>query len=270
MYKLTLRIDGDISLEAFREAIANFFRLLREVDEVVSGTRSVRWILADWRKGSPTVMTWVGEPRLMPKKKVPSRDYSPAVGEAVISGVEKLERGEGRPPEFSDDALEAMKHLVQLKVRRRGITGLSISGQNADRTKPSKALALTERVAASVDEIMGPKHTAIGSVEGILQVISSRGALHFAIYDRVWGGRVKCEIPEQLKSRALAVFDQRVLVHGIVSTDAAGHPRHVKVQDIEELPGRERLPQSLKGIDPDYTAGMDVAEYVKKRWAGDA
>ena len=32
----------------------------------------------------------------------------------------------------------------------------------------------------------------------------------------------------------------------------------------------EALPQSLRGIDPDYTAGLDVSTYVKKRWAGDA
>ena len=30
----------------------------------------------------------------------------------------------------------------------------------------------------------------------------------------------------------------------------------------------EELPQSLAGIDPDITDGMDVVEYLKKRWQG--
>lgn len=271
MYRLTLRIDGDISIEAFRQAIGSFTQLLHEVDEAISGQgqRSVRWKLADLRRGSPAILTWVGEPRRRKAEKGPVRDLSPLVGEAVISGMERLEKGEGRPAGFTDDALDATKRLAHVKMRP-GITGLAISGENADRNKRPKAFAFTERVAATVNEIMGPKYTAVGSVEGTLQAINSHGTLYFAIYDSVWGGRVKCDIPDALKPKALSAFDQRVLVHGVVSTDATGHPRHVKVDDIVSLPTRQELPQSLRGIDPDYTGGLGVGAYVKKRWTGDA
>jgi len=231
----------------------------------------VRWKLADLRRGSPAILTWAGEPRRRRTRKDQALPYdlSPIIGEAVISGMEKLERGEGRPREFSDDALDATARLAYLR-RPRGITSVAIMGENSERTKERKTLALTERVAAAVNDIIGPKHSAIGSVEGTLQAIHSHGELYFAIYDSVWGSRVKCDIPQELKPKALAAFDQRVIVRGIVSTDAAGHPRHVKVQEIQELPKRDQLPQSLRGIDADYTAGLDVSTYVKKRWAGDA
>ncbi len=217
-------------------------------------------------------MTWVGEPRRRARqtkrRAKPIADHAPAVGEAVLSGIEQLEGNKGRPPTFSDEALEATKRLAHLRVRS-GITGLSLVGSNADPKKEKKALALTERAAATVDDIIGPKYTAPGTVEGTLQAIHSRGELYFAIYDSIWGGRVKCDIPEALKRKALDAFDQRVLVRGIVSTDASGHPRQVKVEHIEALPDRDQLPQSIRGLDPDYTAGLDVADYVTKRWAGD-
>lgn len=267
MYKLSLRIDGNISIEAFQEAIVNFVRVLHEVDEAISGRRSVRWKLAELRRGSPAVLTWVGEPRSLSRAKEKARDFSPVIGETAISGMEKLERGEGRPDAFSDDALDATKRLAHLTVRT-GITSIAIAGETADRRKRPKTLDLTERAAASVNDLIGPKYTSMGSVEGTLQGINSHGTLYFAVYDSIWGGRVKCDIPPDLKPKALTSFDKRVLVRGIVSTDAAGHPRHIKVEDIEEFPGREELPQSLRGIDPDYTDGLTVEEYLKKRWAG--
>lgn len=271
MYKLTLRIDGDISIEAFRQAIDNFMLLLHEVDEAISGPgqRSVRWRLADLRHGSPAVLMWVGEPRRRrTKKKEPIRDLSPMIGEAVISGVEKLERGEGRPPAFTDDALDAIKRLAHLKMRR-GITGIAISGENTDRKKRLKMLDVTERVAATVNEIIGPKYTAPGSVEGMLQAINSHGTLYFAIYDSIWGGRVQCDMPSELKPEAIRLFDQRVLVKGQVATDASGHPRRVKAESIEPLPERITLPQSLRGLDRDYTEGLSSSEYLKRQWTAE-
>jgi hypothetical protein len=269
MYKLSLSIDGDISIEAFGEAIESFMRLLHEVDTAVSGGRSVRWKLADLRRASPAVLTWIGEPRRADKRELPLGDLTAVVGERILSGVDTLERGAGRPPDFSDDALDASKRLAHLRARGR-ITRLVISAENSDRAIGRRGLEVTERVAATVDEIIGPKYTATGSVEGKLQTISSHGRLFFNVYDSIWGGRVRCEFPEALTPQALNAFDRRVLVTGIVSTDAAGHPRVVKVEAIRELPERAELPQSLKGIDPDYTGGRDVSEYTKKRWTGDA
>lgn len=272
MYRLSLKIDGDISIEAFREALVNFIQVLHEVDEAVSGTRSTRWKLADMHRSSPAVLTWVGEPRPTPKAKSKPRDLAPKVAEAMIAGIEKLERGDGRPLAFTDDALDATKRLAHLRMRH-GITSIGISGEVVDRKskrpKSIKTLDLTERTAASVNDLIGPKYTSQGSVEGMLQAVNSRGTLYFVVYDSIWNSRVKCDIPEHLKAKALAAFDKRVLVRGLVSTDSSGHPRLVKAEDIDEFPTRDELPQSLRGLDPDYTDGLAVDEYLKKRWAGD-
>lgn len=128
-------------------------------------------------------------------------------------------------------------------------------------------LEITERVAASVNEIIAPRYTAPGAVEGMLQAMSSRGILHFVIYDSIFGARVRCDIPDALKPAALAAFDERVLVTGIVARDAEGHPRHIKARHIETI-RPEGLPQSIRGLDPDFTAGLSTAEYLKRGWSG--
>lgn len=270
MYRLSLRIEGDITIEAFRDALANFLHLLREVEDSVTGERSVRWTLEELRHGSPAVMTWKGTPKPQRKKKaqVPRPDYAPVVGMALISGVRKLERGEGRPEAFTDDALDASLNLARVKMRR-GISALSLIGENGadkEREEPN-VLEVTERVAASVNEIIAPRYTAPGAVEGMLQAISSRGLLHFVIYDSIFGARVQCDIPDTLKPLALSAFDERVLVTGAVSRDAEGHPRHIKAQNIEPI-RPEGLPQSLRGLDPDFTGGLTTTEYLKRGWSG--
>ena len=270
MYKLTLRIEGDITIEAFRDAVSNFLGLLREVENSVSGSREIRWKLAGLQHGSPALLTWEGTPRERKRRKKaePPEDFAPAVAAALLSGVERLERGQGRPADFTDDALDASLQLARVKMRR-GITGISLIGENGQRGHEPRVLDVTERVAASVNEIIGPKYSMPGSVEGILQAINSHGTLYFTIYESVWGSRVRCDIPTNLKAIALAAFDERVIVTGIVARDAAGHPRHVKAETIERI-DLPPLPESIRGLDPDFTGGMDSGEYLKRGWSGDA
>lgn len=272
MYRMSLRIEGDIAIEAFRDALANFLNLLREIEDSVTGERSVRWTLEELRHGSPAIMTWAGTPRPQRKKRrvqVITPDYAPVVGKVLLSGVRKLERGEGRPESFTDEALDATLNLARVTMRR-GINALALIGEGVSTTgapEEPNVLEVTERVAASVREIVAPRYTAPGAVEGTLQGINSRGLLYFVIYDSIYGARVRCDIPDTLKPRALAAFDERVLVTGMVARDADGHPRHIKAHDIEPI-RPEGLPTSIRGLDPDFTGGLSTTEYLKRGWSG--
>lgn len=269
MYRLSLKIDGDITIEAFKEAIASFLSLLREVEQSVAGERAVRWTLEDIRRTSPALMTWKGTPRPIGRKRTatrPSRDYAPLIGTTLLSGVRKLERGEGRPELFTDDALDASANLARVKMRR-GITALSLIGEDGEKDKGPSVSDVTERVAASVKEIIGPKYSAPGAVEGRLQAINSHGLLYFVIYDAIFGSRVRCDIPPRLKPEALTAFDERVLVTGTVARDADGRPRHITAEKIEVL-SSANLPQSIRGIDPDFTGDMESSQYAKRWWSG--
>lgn len=269
MYQLSLIVDGDLTLEGFCDAVSNFIEMLHEVDSSVSGRRSIRWRLVGLRHGSPAQVICAAEPK-RPRRHAEVLDAAPVVWESVITGVQRLEEGaRERPRWFSDAALEAASRLARLRSRR-GIHSVAITGERTDREKVARRQEITERAAATVEDLIGPKYTAPGSVEGRLQGVNSRGVWTFTIYEHLWGGRVVCILPETLRHKALELFDQRVMVTGTVSTDASGHPRHVKVATLESVPEAAALPQTLRGIDPDYTSGIESSAYVKKRWAGDA
>jgi hypothetical protein len=59
MYRLSLIVDGDTTIETFRAAVSRFFAMLHEVDESVCGGRFVRWRLESFHHGSPPVVTCV-------------------------------------------------------------------------------------------------------------------------------------------------------------------------------------------------------------------
>jgi hypothetical protein len=265
MHKVGITIDGEhISMDTFMSAVTNFLSVLREVDQAVSRKPAVRWRLAELHYGSPATVACIGEPR---SKKV-RRESVTIVVDTVLTGLSKLEtdRTAGRPAGFTDDALEAAKRLVEVRGKG-GINTLIFTSTDTDHIEGLKKLELTQRAAATVDDLVAGKFRAIGSVEGTLQLLSTHTTPYFAIYDDVWGGRVRCEFPDKLKSLALNAFDQRVVVRGTVTSDVAGRPRHVKVDDLVVLPAREQLPQSLRGADRDFTGPLDAGEYIRRRWA---
>lgn len=269
MYRLSLRIDGEITIEAFNEAVASFQRLLREVERSVAGERAIKWTLREMQRSSPALMTWEGTTRPRRRKRNetprPTPDYAPMVAAAVLSGVGKLERGEGRPDSFTDDALDASSDLSRVQARR-AITTLALIGENGNREQGPSVLNVTARVAAAVKDIIGPKYSAPGAVEGVLQAINAHGLLYFVIYDSVYGSRVRCDIPDRLKRAALDAFEKRVLVGGMVARDSEGHPRHVSVDSIRSLDA-EALPDDLPA-DPDFTDGLEIGEFLRRRWSG--
>ena len=263
MHKVSITIDGEhISMEAFMAAVTNFLAVLREVDKGLSPTPAVRWRLAELRYGSPALVACLGEPR---SKKV-RRESVAAVVDTVVTGLHNLEANRGgRPAGFTDDALEATKRLVEVRGKG-GISTLVIVSADEDHTEAARRLELTQRAAATVDDLIAGRYRAIGSVEGTLQLISSHVTPYFAIYDDIWGARVRCDFPEAMKQTALETFDRRVVVRGIVTSDASGRPRHVKVEELAPLPPRDALPQSLRGADRGFTGSLDSAEYLRKRW----
>jgi hypothetical protein len=264
MQKVGITIDGDhITMEAFMAAVGNFLAVLRGVDQGLLQKPAVRWRLGELHYGSPATVVCIAEPR---SRKV-RRDSVTMVVNAVVTGLGNLEANRsGRPVGFTDDALEAAKRLVEARGRG-GISTLVVTSSETDHIASAQRLVLTQRAAAAVDDLIAGKYRSIGSVEGRLQVLSTHTTPYFAVYDDVWGARVRCEFPDSLKSAALNAFDQRVVVRGVVLSDVGGRPRHVKVEDLTPLPSRDDLPQSLRGADREFTGRLDAAEYIRRRWA---
>lgn len=261
MFKLSISLVGeDLTLRVFSDAVSTFLDLLHEVDRTVSHRPEVTWRVAELRYDSPATVSVIGIP------KTKAVDPTPIIGRAILAGFERLETGEGRPIHFSDEALDAAKRLGGLRGRG-GVRRISLAG--GDPLHPDaerKALEITQRVAAAVDDLIGEKFESIGSVEGRLETISAHGTLSLTVYESLTGRAVKCDLAQNLKPQALAAFEKRVLVRGTVIRDSSGRARRIRAERLEVFPDEKSMPESVIGIDKDFTEGMDTAEFLDKRW----
>lgn len=231
---ITLTLQGDkIPADKLRKSIASFYGFLDEVAAEVSGVKKpIKWIVTV-RKGSAI---FANSPQLM-------ENINPAVTAKVYSmieqGVKILEKKAVRPAAFSDKALEHLQDLASIPYGKgNGLEKISI-------TVESKRHLLTPYVVANVDSILGVYSKAIGSIEGKLQKVSSRGGYDFIIYDSLTDKPIKCDITEDSLEEALSAFNKRVSVFGTISLDKSGSPKHIRVDEIYIL-AKEKIPSALE------------------------
>ena len=259
MYEFRISITGDrIEMTAIKDALAELLRLLKAVEERVALGKGVRWQLATLSYSSPVVIGCIGVPR---NRKRNAPDYSELIGRTALAGIRDLERGV-RPPDFSDEALEVSRRLASLRGRR-GVRDVLLMDENGATPTP---LSLTPRTLAAVEDFIGVKSESFGSVDGRLEVVSAHGGITCSIYESLTGKAVRCEVPEELRRKVLDAFEGRVIATGIVRRDASGQPRVLALHDLTRVESGTEEFVSLAGIAPDFTDGVDSAEYIKGRW----
>jgi len=180
-----------------------------------------------------------------------------AVAQTFVEGMEIIDRSAERPPFFSDYALDKAKHLSAM-INRPDVARITIG---TGRTE----VHISQHVAANVDTLIGVRYEEIGAVEGRIEAINIHNRSQFSVYDFVTGRGVQCSFPDTLLDEVKAILGHRAIVHGTVRTDAQGQPVSVRVERIERMRSREELPviSDLRGIDPDFTGGIDAAEYIR-------
>lgn len=261
-YEFRISLTGDrIEVATLKDALVDLLKLLKSVEKKVAAEDRVRWSISTLSYASPMVIGCVGEPR---SRKRHAPDCSPEVGAAVLAGLQDLEAG-NRPTTFTDDALEAARSLAALRDQR-GVSEVLIMagpGRNGDRSP----VRVTPRTLAAVDDFIGVRAEGAGSVEGHLEVISAHGGVTCNVYELLTGKPVRCHVPDHLKQKVLAAFEQRVIAHGIVKRDSGGQARQLVLRDIEPVPEPQHPFESLAGIyKDDFPEGTDSAEYIKARW----
>ncbi len=255
MFEFSISLSGDhIDAKTFLDAVTNAVKLLRAVE----GGSAIRWRLGTLRYSSPATIGFVGEPKRRDSQYRP--EY---VGQTLIAGLESLE-GNQSPKGFPEEALELAKKLSGLKGQG-GVSNVVLTARNGDvalRTVP-----LTQRTAATVEDIIGTKYESLGSIEGRLEVVSSHGGIFRCnVYERTLLKAVRCDVPERLRREVLELFDREVIASGTVSRDGAGIARHIALESIRPIEREPQLPQSLAGLAPDFTEGTESVDYIKNRW----
>ena len=266
---ISLRLEGDdLSAQVFHQKIGKFLDLLHAVDRNVTEeldqppptATSIRWVVESVRSESPITLTLRAEPIV--------DNVLPVVGERIVrtvtSGLAELESTtpvRELPHYFDFTVLEELRDLV--RPVHDGLTGVVVS-------TPEQSIPLTPQTTANMDRFLRPVFEHIGSVEGMLQMVSVAGGTpRFSIRDRISGRAIRCTVPRERLPEILRVFDRRVIVFGRVRTNEQGDVLSVQVEDVEAFPHEADLPtiEHVAGAF-DLTGGKSISEHLD--WLRDA
>lgn len=241
--------DEYVSLAAFLDAASDVKDMLRALGPAVSQTEGngLEWGITNLYKGSVNIeIACVTNPIV-----------GAAVVQTFVDGMEMIQQAAQRPPLFDDYVLDKAKHLSTI-INRDGIARIALgSGQ--------QEIHVSQHIAANVDTLIGVRYEDVGAVEGRLEGINVHDRYLFTVYDSVSGRGIRCSFSDELLDEVVAALRHRVTVHGMVRTDAQGEPISVRVERIERMRLRTELPAitELRGIDPDFSGGVDGAEYIR-------
>lgn len=231
-YRLSLSLDGPaVAWDVFVRAARSWNVLLRSVDrEVASGGQpNVTWEIESITKASPLSIELIAGPA---RAEVEPETVMRTV-KALADGLKTIQSGARRPAYFSDRALESAKELAEL--HDKNLTFIKVRNGRA-------TIDVTKRLSVNVDELIGPKTSSQGTVEGTLEVISIHGQHRFSIYEPLTGHSVACHFrPDQLEE-VKGAFGRRVAVRGEIFSSASGKRLSVRVENFEAFPSEDDLP----------------------------
>lgn len=235
--QLKLEIDGPkITADKFARGVNAFVHLIGDVaDNVADKRNALRWIVSV-EPGSILI-------KVIPESDKAPSDIIPSTIKAIGDGIDVIENRAERPRYFSDNALKNVQELASiLDGTNQGLESVKIWMNG----KPN---SLSNKSIANIKALLETYTTAIGSVEGKLEMITERGGLLFNVYDFLTDTPVKCSFKEELIPQITSAFGKRVSVYGVIKYRRGGIPISIQVENFRVL-GRDKLPtfEDVRGI----------------------
>lgn len=251
--KITVVLESKtelLALATFRVALDQLTTILNEIERTMSDSphRRLKWGISQLSLNSPAT---IGLENL----EIKENDLANRTSRVFIEGLKSLMAQRKRPEYFNNIALENARALA--KLTNDGLTNIRLLSDT-----PDLFTEIKEQVAVNVTGIL-ESFDYIGSIQGTLEVLSAREGqpIYFRIRDVVTQHNVKCYIPEQIIEEALNAFRKRVIVYGIIKSDAEGDPTSVRVEQIEVMPDQKDLPQAQDVIDSLKNQLLSLARY---------
>jgi len=232
---IKLKLDSPkISSKKFIQGIEAFFGILEGITNDLYGSKkAIPWSVRV--KPGCAEIEAVPEPTDDPKVK-PS-----VVNETLRRGLRVVEDKPERPEHFADETLEKIRNLAKLSDPK-GLRVSIMSGGEQQEISPT--------TGANINEILRWKHSAIGTIEGQLQILAKRKGYEIEIRDEVSGRLVHCFIPKEMLEDAKEAFDRRVAVTGKIRYRGDGIPLSIEVTKLFRFPLNRELPHhnDVRGI----------------------
>lgn len=255
--RLGFSLSGEaVAVKSFIAVATKLTDLLRELETSVTGRDDLEWHIADLRMGSTNFA-------IAPVTQSPeSADSASKIIDAVVKGIAIVENSPQRPPHFTDQALRDVKDLT--RAANGATNRLSIFGGGAEPLR----VTVSQRLVAHVDELIGTKSVALGSLEGRLEALTVHGSIAFSIYDSITNRRISCGCSRETLNAVIKYFDKRVSVSGEIRFNARGEATSMRVDDVRPL-GTGPLPQpeDIIGLFADHKIDTDEwSKFVREKW----
>ena len=262
--KLTFNVDArdkeqGVPFDAFVDMARHVATMLAGLDMAATGEPSLRWVIRELTIGSANV-------GLEAVPINPLLDRSAVVVSQFASGMAVVRDHHQRPEWFADDVWDGVKGVIQ--VLHDGIERVTFGGPDTA-VVLTDAIHLPEEIDMEFDAQAGAgAQMSLSSIEGAIEDVfgHDKQSPWFAIWDRLYGRRVRCEFPPRMWDDVRAGLQERVRVHGLVSFDHRGRPTSVQVRSLSVLAHDKRRPRAadLYGLVPGLTGGLPSDEWVRR------
>ncbi len=228
--------NNRISASVFARSLNNFLDLLKDVDSFISkqAKGTVRWDLISLRKNSPAEVELAGV------SKIKEMDYTQAIQESVLDGLEQLTQRPEQPQFYSFSALRKAQRMAQQSKYLNWITVFA----------GDRRAVLTDRVSANVDYLIATGSKSLGSVRGSLDAISVHAGNEFRVWTPKWKRPIVCHFDRSMLPDVKAHLQQHVEVIGELHRNQKGEPVIMKVEQFVPLEPVGTLPrvEDMRGM----------------------
>jgi hypothetical protein len=255
---------GGVTLRAMLLAFQNQLSILTELDATIAGKGEplLDWVIDDIDANASVTALLRSRPRV---DDVPY-GHGSFVERTYRNGWRVIEGGEQTPEYYSERTLRASRNTLKL-IGREGVTGYVVSEATAAERQPDDATVLTPRGAVNLDQLIRPAGKSIGSVEGVLSVISLKAKKpKFEVVTSIAKKAVSCRFDPKLLDDVKAALGRRVVVMGEITHNSKGEPHRIAMEGpIRILRSSTDLPKArdMVGAFPDMLGGMTTAEYLE-------
>lgn len=247
---ITVKIESDnkyVPLDAFLTAVKGMRELAAEIDRSLDVDEATKhWNIVGLELGS-AVLT-------MSPQTTNTEDAMRRV-RVMYEGIESVQSGQsGRPENFTDAALNSLKAIGAIATRYNDTVRVTVQDTIG-------TVNLNTQTVAHIEDWLGGKYQAVGSVEGKLDQVSIHRNKRFSVYDRL-DHEIRCSFKEDMMPQVKAALGERVTVRGMISYRADGVPVSIKPDNLYVLRSDSELPQpeDVTGI---WDIDVSSEEYVR-------
>lgn len=245
MKNLEVRLTGKIKqmdARALTEALGTVIRMLQSV---ATDDETGHVLLDDLRVSSAKVVVKAADSTI----------------DVLSVGLRMLRTESVMPEGWNETTLAGIRDLERVS-RRAGVSTVELGSD-------SSVVVVDSELAQHALEAEDLGVKSLGSISGTLYRYSSRGGPEASLADDRTGKSVRLALGEKIRREVIELLDRHVTVWGILTRNLSDNRViHVKVNGIEERPGRDRIRppvhEGLGLLGPDWLDGEDPTAYVRR------